>query len=79
MSPASLPLKDERLDSLSAKDDKKKIVPCRSRVSVKSSALSGEADGGRIAGNQEDNSFASFSSFESSAENEREIPTSKGT
>ncbi|XP_067051801.1 uncharacterized protein [Acropora muricata] len=79
VSPASLPLKDESLDSLSAKDDKKKIVPCKSGVSVRSSVLSGEADGGRISGNQEDNSFASFSSFESSAENEREIPTSKGT
>ena len=79
MSPASLPLKDESLDSLSAKDDKKKIVPCKSGVSVRCSVLSGEADGGRISGNQEDNSFASFSFFESSAENEREIPTSKGT
>ncbi|XP_044176831.1 uncharacterized protein LOC122959547 [Acropora millepora] len=79
VSPASLPLKDESLDSLSAKDDKKKIVPCKSGVSVRCSVLSGEADGGRISGNQEDNSFASFSSFESSAENEREIPTSKGT
>ena len=79
VSPASLPLKDESVDSLSAKEDKKKIVPCKSGVSVRSSALSGEADGGRISGNQEDNSFASFSSFESSAESEREIPTSKGT
>ena len=78
MSPASLPLKDESLHSLSAKDDKKKIVPCKSGVSVRSSALSDEADGGMISGNQEDNSFASFSSFESSAENESEIPTSKG-
>ena len=79
VSPASLPLKDEIVDSLSAKEDKKKIVPCKSGVSVRSLALSGEADGGRISGNQEDNSFASFSSFGSSAENEREIPTSKGT
>ncbi|XP_074627230.1 uncharacterized protein LOC141885240 [Acropora palmata] len=57
-------------------DDKKKFV---SGVSVRSSALSGEADGGVISGNQEDNSFASFSSFESSAENEREIPVSRDT
>ena len=79
MSPASLPLKDESLDSLSAKDDKKKIVPCKSGVSVRSLALSGEADGGRISGNQHDNSFVSVSSYESSAENEREIPALRGT
>ncbi|XP_015765103.1 PREDICTED: uncharacterized protein LOC107344017 isoform X3 [Acropora digitifera] len=79
VSPASLPLKDKSLDSLSTKDDKKRIVPCKYGVPVRSSPLSGEADGGRISGNQEDNSFASISSFESSAENEREIPTSKST
>ena len=61
---------------LFAEDDKKKFV---SGVSVSSSALSGEADGGVISGNQEDNSFASFSSFEISAENEREIPVSRDT
>ena len=60
---------------LSAEDDKKKFVSARrSGVSVGSSALCSEVDGGRLSGNQEDNSFALFSSFESSAENEREIP-----
>ena len=79
MSQASLPLKDESLDLLSAKDDKRKIVTRRSRVSAGSSALSGEVDGGRISRSQEDTSSASFSSFESSAENEREIPASRDT
>ena len=44
MSPASLPLTDERLDSLSAKDDQKKIVPSRFGVSMRSWALNGEAE-----------------------------------
>ena len=79
MSQSSLPLKDESLDLLSAKDDKRKIVKRRSRVSARSSALSGEVDGGRISRSQQDTSSASFSSFESSAENEREIPTSRDT
>ena len=79
MSPASLPLKDESLDLLSAKGYKRKIVTRRSSVSARHSALYGEADGGTISGNQEDNSFASFLSFESSAENEREIPASRNT
>ena len=79
MSPASLPLKDKSLDLLSAKGYKRKIVTRRSSVSARHSALHGEADGGTISGNQEDNSFASFLSFESSAENEREIPASRNT
>ena len=73
VSPASLPLKDE---SLSAKDKKRKIVTRRSRVSVRSLALSGEVDGGRMSGNQGDSSCESSLSFESSAETEKEIPAS---
>ena len=79
MSPASLPLKGERLDVLSGKDDRRKIVTRKSRVSARSSALSGELDGGRISESREDTSPASFSSFESSAENEKELPASRDT
>ena len=65
---------------LSAEDDKKKFVSAlKFGVSVRSSALSAEVDGGRMSGNQEDNSSASFLSFESSAENKREIPASRDT
>ena len=46
---------------------------------VRSLAPSDEVDCGRTSGNQEDNSSASFLSFESSAENEREIPASRYT
>ena len=73
VSPASLPLKDE---CLSTKDSKRKIVTRRSHVSVRSSVLSGEVDGGRMSGNQGDSSCESFLSFESSAEIEKEIPAS---
>ena len=79
MSPASLPWKGESLYLLSAKDDERKIVTRGSRVSIRSSALSGEEDGQKISGNQEDNLCASFLSFKSSAENEREIPASRDT
>ena len=79
VSPASLPWKDESLDLLSAKGYKRKIVTRRSSVSARHSALSGEADGGRISGNQEDDSCESFSTFDSSAENGREIPASRNT
>ena len=68
MSPASLPLKDESLDLLFARDDKEKIVMRRFLLTGSSLALSGEADIGRISGNQEDSSSESFSSFESSVE-----------
>ena len=68
MSPASLPLKDESLDLLFARDDKEKIVTRRFLLTGSSLALSGEADIGRISGNQEDSSSESFSSFESSVE-----------
>ena len=79
VSPASSPLKDERLDLLSPEDDKKEIVTRRSRVCARSSVLIGEEDGRRISGNQEDKSYASFLSFESSTENERDIPSSRDT
>ncbi|KAK2566499.1 putative E3 ubiquitin-protein ligase RZFP34 [Acropora cervicornis] len=79
VSPACLPLKGERLDVLSGKDDRRKIVTRRSRVSARSSALSDELDGGRISESREDTSPASFSSFESSAENERTISALRDT
>ena len=66
-------MKDKSFNLLSAENDKKKIITHGSRVSLRGSMLSGEVDGGRILGNQEDNSCASFSSFVSSAEHEREI------
>ena len=79
MSPASLPLKGERLDVLSEKDDRRKIVTRRSRMSARSSALSDELDGGRISESREDTSPAAFSSFERSAENERTISALRDT
>jgi len=67
------------LDLLSPEDDEKEIVTRRSRVCTRSSVLIGEEDGRRISGNQEDNSCASFLSFESSTENKRDIPSSRDT
>ena len=78
-SPASSPLQDKSFNLPSAEDDKEKIVTRTSRVAARCSALSGEVEGGRISGNQEDNLCPSFLSFESSAENEREIPASRDT
>ena len=75
VSPGFSPLKDESLNLLSAEDEETR----RSRTSARSSALSGGENGERISGNQDDNSYASFLSFESSAENEREIPASRDT
>ena len=71
MPPASSLLKDKSFNLLSADDQKKKN-------GTRGSA-SGEVDSRRILRNQEDNSYASFSSFKSSAENDREIPASRGT
>ena len=68
VSPASLPLKDESLDLLFARDDKKKIVKRRFFLTGSGLALSGETDIRRVTGNQEDSSCESFLSFESSVE-----------
>ena len=76
MPPASLLLKDKSFNLLSADDHKNKNGTCRS---ARGWTLSGEVDGRRILRKQENNSYASFSSFKSSSENDREIPASRGT
>ena len=79
MSPASLPLKNESLNLLSAKDDKRKILTRRSRVSARRSVLNNKVDGGKISGNQRNYLCVSFLTFESSTENKGEIPASRDT